>query len=71
MKLELPDLKIEERKVRVLLATKLFEDRVVSLGKAAEVSGYSEQTFAELLQKNGISPIRYQDLDLNEERQNA
>ncbi|MDO8747109.1 MAG: UPF0175 family protein [Thermodesulfovibrionales bacterium] len=67
----LPELNIKEDELKILLATKLFEDGVVSLGKASEIAGYSEKAFAELLVHKGIAPIKYSNLDLNKELSNA
>ena len=43
--LELPDLNIPEQELKMILAESLFQQGVVSLGKAAEISGYSQRTF--------------------------
>lgn len=71
MKLEVPIKNISEEEVRTLLATKLWQEGLVSLGKAAEIAGFSERTFAELLLRRGVSPIRYTNLNLKEELRNA
>lgn len=67
----LPEMNIKEDEVKLLLAIKLLEDGLVSLGKAAEIAGYSEKAFAEVLRHRGIPPIKYSDLDLNKELKNA
>ena len=67
----IPDLNINEEEIKLLLAIKLFEEGLVSIGKAAEVSGYSEKTFAEILLHKGISPFKYSDIDLKKEMDNA
>lgn len=41
----LPEMNIKEEEVKLLLAIKLLEDGLVSLGKAAEIAGYSEKAF--------------------------
>lgn len=71
MKFEIPEVNIKEEEIKTLLAVKLFEDGIVSLGKASEIAGYSERTFSEILLHKGISPIRYEDIDLKEETGNA
>jgi len=38
---ELPELNMKEDEIKLLLAIELFEDGIVSLGKAAEIAGYS------------------------------
>ena len=67
----LPELNIKEDELKILLAIKLLEDGVVSLGKASEIAGYSEKAFAELLVHKGIAPVKYSKLDLNKELSNA
>jgi predicted HTH domain antitoxin len=61
----LPEMNIKEDEVKLLLAIKLLEEDLVSLGKAAEVAGYSEKTFAEILIRKGVPPIKYSKLDLD------
>jgi predicted HTH domain antitoxin len=69
--LELPDLNIPEKELKMILAESLFQQGVVSLGKAAEISGYSQRTFSELLLNKGISPLQYDDRYLNSDLSNA
>ncbi len=69
MKIDLPEL--DEKEIKVRLAISMFEDNTVSLGKAANIAGYSERTFAELLRERGIYPIRYEEIDLEKELKNA
>lgn len=67
----LPEINIKEDEVKLLLAIKLLEDGIVSLGKAAEITGYSEKAFVEILLHRGIPPIEYSNLDLDKELKNA
>lgn len=69
--LNLPDINIKIEELKLLLAIKLLEEGIISLGKASEIVGYTERTFSEILLKRGISPIKYEDLDLREELENA
>jgi len=71
IKLEIPEVNLKGEDIKTFLATKLFEDGVVSLGKASEIAGYSERTFAEVLLHKGVSPIRYENIKLKEETSNA
>ena len=71
IKLEIPELNLGEDDIRILLAIKLFEDGVVSLGKASEIAGYSERAFSEILLHKGISPIKYEGINIKEESVNA
>ncbi len=52
---------------RLLLSMKLFEAKRVSLGKAAELAGYSKRAFMELLAEQGIPVIDYSAGDLQRE----
>ncbi len=67
----LPELNIKEEELKLLLAIKLLEDGTISLGKAAEIAGYSERAFAEVLLHRGVSPVKYTDLNLDREMRNA
>ena len=67
----LPELNISENELKLLLAIKLFEDNLVSLGKASEIAGYSEKAFAEILIRKGIAPVKYSGLDVGKEFLNA
>ena len=69
--LELPDLNIPEQELKMILAESLFQQGIVSLGKAAEISGYSQRTFSELLMNKGLSPLQYDDRYLNSDLSNA
>jgi len=62
--LNLPEMNIKEDEVKLLLAIKLLDDGIVSLGKAAEIAGYSEKAFVEILLYKGIPPVKYTGLDL-------
>ncbi len=67
----LPEMNIEENEIKLLLAIKLLEEEKVSLGKAAEIAGYTEKTFVEMLVRRGVAPIKYTNLDLDTELRNA
>ena len=67
----LPQINIKEDEVKLLLAIKLLEDGLVSLGKAANIAGYSEKAFIEILLHRGIPPIKYLKLNLDKELKNA
>ena len=55
--LEIPEVNLEDEELKLALATKLLEEGKISLGKAAEIAGFSERSFAEFLLKKGISPV--------------
>jgi predicted HTH domain antitoxin len=67
----LPEMNIKEDEVKLLLAIKLLEEGLVSLGKAAEIAGYSEKAFSEILIYKGVPPIKYSNLNLEKELQQA
>lgn len=54
MNITLPD-GITESEAKLLLAIKLYEQGRVSRGKAAELAGYSQGTFLEVLGKQGLA----------------
>lgn len=63
---ELPyDLDPEE--ARLLLSMKRFEEGQVSLGKAAEMAGYSTRAYAEILGKRGVPVFDYSPRELADE----
>jgi predicted HTH domain antitoxin len=68
---ELPEMNVKEDEIKLLLAIKLLEEETVSLGKAAEIAGYTEKTFVEVLVHRGVTPIKYTNLDPNQELRNA
>jgi len=69
--LEIPDLNIPAQELKMILAEALFSQGSVSLGKAAQIAGYSERTFSELLLKKGVSPVIFDDEHMEEDIRNA
>jgi len=53
------------------LASKLYERGKLTLGQAAELSGYSKETFMELLAEYNVSLINYPADELDEDIENA
>lgn len=68
---KLPEMNIKEDELKLLLAIKLIEEGAISLGKAAEIAGYTEKAFVEILIHRGVAPIKYTKLDLGREMENA
>jgi predicted HTH domain antitoxin len=64
--IQLPS-EISVQEAKFLLAAKLYEMGRISLGKAAEVAGYSKPTFMELLGKANIPIFDYPPEDLEKE----
>lgn len=70
--LNIPDsLELDEGEAAMLLATKLFEQKKLSLGQAAQLAGFSKRTFMELLSRNNIPVIDYDPSELANDIQNA
>jgi len=69
--LEIPQVSLDDEELKLALAIKLLEEGKISLGKAAEIAGFSERSFVELLFKKGVSPVVFEDIDLDKEFQNA
>jgi predicted HTH domain antitoxin len=67
----LPELNLKEDEVKLLLAIKLLEEGIVSLGKAAEIADYSEKAFVEIPIRRNVPPIKYEQLDPDRELRNA
>ena len=58
---------VDPEEARLLLTMKLFEEGKVSLGKAAEMAGYTKRTYMELLGKRGIPIFNYPPEELEQE----
>lgn len=70
--LNIPDtLDIDNNEVAMLVATRLYEQRKLSLGQAAEIAGLTKRTFAELLGKYNVSIFNYPASDLSRDVANA
>ncbi len=70
--LHLPDsLDLDAREATMLLATRLYEQGKLSLGQAAEMTGYSKRTFMELLGDYDVSVFNLTEEDLKNDVQNA
>ncbi|MBI1785349.1 UPF0175 family protein [Candidatus Sumerlaeota bacterium] len=64
--LDLPP-EITADEARLLLALKLIETHRISLGKAAEIAGYSKAAFMEVASKHGMPVFDYAPGDLERE----
>jgi predicted HTH domain antitoxin len=56
---------------RKLLALKCFRDKVLSLGRAAELSGLSKWDFIEYLSDNNVPVVDYEEDELTREFETA
>lgn len=62
---------VDDREARMSLASKLYERGKLTLGQAAELAGYSKETFMELLAEYNVSLINYPADELDQDIENA
>lgn len=62
---------IDDKEARMSLASKLYEKGKLTLGQAAELTGYSKETFMELLADYNVSLINHPADELDEDIENA
>lgn len=62
---------INDQEVAMVVATSLYEKGKLSLGQAAEMTGLSKRTFAELLSRYEVSIFNYPASDLSRDVENA
>ena len=62
---------LDDKEARMILASKLYEKGKLSLGQAAELTGYSKQVFMELLADYGVSIFNYSPDALEQDIKNA
>ena len=60
-----------DREAKMALASKLYELGKLTLGQAAELTGYSKETFMELLADYGVSLFNYPPEELDDDMKNA
>ncbi|WP_282780785.1 UPF0175 family protein [Phaeodactylibacter xiamenensis] len=69
---QIPDsLKMNDFELKMMIASKLFEDGKLSSGQAAEIVGISKRSFVELLGKYNVSLFGYDYEELEEDLENA
>lgn len=69
---ELPDsANIDDKDAKMYLAARLYQTGKLSLGQAADVVGYSKETFLELLSEYGVSFFNYPPEEVEEDLKNA
>jgi len=57
--------------IQLYAAMKLFEERKLSLGKAAKFAGYTRVAFIDILNQHHISVLNYTEEELDQEIQAA
>lgn len=62
---------IDDKEVRMSLASKLYERGKLTLGQAAELAGYSKETFMELLAEYNVALINHPAEELDQDIENA
>jgi predicted HTH domain antitoxin len=62
---------VDDKEARMSLASKLYERGKLTLGQAAELAGYSKETFMELLAEYNVALINYPAEELDEDIKNA
>ena len=72
VQIQLPDsINIDTQEIKMLLASKLYEQGLLSVGQASSVAGLSKRTFMELLGHYQVSVLNYSAEDINEDFKNA
>ena len=72
LQIQLPDfINIDPQEIQMLLASKLYEKGVLSVGQAAQMAGLSKRTFMELLGRYQVSVLNYPAEDIMHDFENA
>ncbi len=66
MQINLPDIEgISDNDAKIILIGNLYERGAISIGKAAEMSGYKRSEFPEIMTKYGFKQHSYNSGDLS------
>lgn len=72
IQLKIPDdVDLNDYDITMIIAAKLYEDRKLSSGQAAQMAGLSKRTFIELLGRYGVSIFSKSVSDLHSDIANA
>ena len=72
LQIQLPDfINIDTQEIQMLLASKLYEKGVLSVGQAAQMADLSKRTFMELLGRYQVSVLNYPAEDIMQDFENA
>jgi predicted HTH domain antitoxin len=72
LEIQLPDtVNLDMQEIQLLLASKLYEKGVLSVGQAAQMTGLSKRTFMELLGHYQVSVLNYPAEDIMQDFANA
>ncbi|MGZ5245091.1 MAG: UPF0175 family protein [Bacteroidia bacterium] len=64
-------LDLGDKEAKMVLASKLYEMGKLTLGQAAELAGYTKQTFMELLANYGVPVFNFPPDELADDIKNA
>lgn len=72
LQIQLPDtITIDAREIHLLLASRLYEKGILSVGQAAQMTQLSKRTFMELLGQYQVSVLNYPADDIKLDFDNA
>ena len=72
VQINIPDcIEMSDYDISIMIAAKLYEEKKLSSGQAAEIAGVSKRTFIELLGKYGVSVFSTSITDLHSDIANA
>lgn len=72
LNISVPDMiNLTENDLKIMLASKLYETKELSLGQAADVAGLSKRAFAEILGQYGVSLFSVNADELRQDIANA
>ncbi|MDD2722902.1 MAG: UPF0175 family protein [Methylovulum sp.] len=72
LQIQLPDtITIDAREIHLLLASRLYEKGILSVGQAAQMAQLSKRTFMELLGQYQVSVLNYPADDIKLDFDNA
>lgn len=72
LQIQLPDsINIETQEIQLLLASRLYEKGLLSIGQAAQMTGFSKRAFMELLGHYQVSVLNYPAEDILQDFENA
>ncbi|MFI3220911.1 MAG: UPF0175 family protein [Methylococcales bacterium] len=72
LQIQLPDsIHIDTQEIQLLLAIRLYEKGLLSVGQAAQMAGFSKRAFMELLGHYQVSVLNYPAEDITEDFENA
>ena len=72
IQLNIPDgIDLKDHDLSMIIASKLYEDAILSAGQAAKIVGLSKRAFIELIGKYGVSVVSNSISDLNADILNA